>query len=159
MTDASMKQTRFMISQMRTKNIWRELELISILFMIIFVSSLLPSLLLRYVYTDPQMMETPPVFELIPVFSFVLGVAVFVFVIVSNLMREMKAQQLEKMLEGGTLPSPSASTKSSNNSSSDLQAAMKSLSTKSAPKKKTKVVAAQKASTTKTKKASKRKSK
>lgn len=162
MTEASVKHTRFVINQLRTKNVWKELELISVLVMIIFVSSLLPTLLLRYVYTDPTMMETPAIFEVIPVFSFVLGAAMFIYVVVSNLMREMRAMKLEKALEMDSMPmsmSSSAMDSRTSNDSDDLQAAMKSLSSKSDTKRRTKVVAAQRVSTRSTKRSAKRKNK
>lgn len=159
MTDNSLQMS--MINQLRMKNIWKELQLINVLVMVIFVSSLLPSLLLRYVYTDPQMLETPVIFELIPVFSFVIGSIMFIYVVVTNFMREKQARMIESGMELPVAAKVAAPANHAESSTSELQAAMKSLSSKTDTKRRTKVVAAQRVSprATKTSRSTKRKQK
>lgn len=123
MTDSTVQ---FQIQQLRLKNIWKELEFIAVIVMVIFVNGLLPQLLLQYVYAEAELFETPQALILIPVISFVIGVLMFIYVGVGNLRREMQARQLEMSMvpqNGATLLAPS-------NTSTQFQAAMKSLETK-----------------------------
>lgn len=117
--------TQFQVEQLRLKNIWKEMEFIAVTLMIIFVNALLPQLLLQYVYANAELFETPQALQIIPVVSFVVGVLMFVYVGVGNLRREAQARRLELSMTTDNNGPRVASA-----STSQLQAAMKSLETK-----------------------------
>lgn len=109
---------QFQIEQLRTKNLQKTMEALFILVAALFVSALLPSLMVRYVYAGQQLMEEPRALQFIPVAAFIIGVGYSIYVIVTNLMREMKASRLEmEMLRTDGRPVTKSST-------SDLQVAL-----------------------------------
>jgi hypothetical protein len=97
MTQSSVE---FQINQLRAKNLQRTLESLSVFILAIFVSALLPSLLVRYVYAGQQLFEEPELLQYIPLVSFVIGIAYFIYALVSNIMREMKIDRLERQMMG-----------------------------------------------------------
>ncbi len=92
----------FQISQLRAKNMQRTLESLLVLILAIFVSALLPSLLVRYVYAGQQLFEEPQALQYIPLVSFVIGIGYFIYTVVTNMMREMKATRLERQMTSST---------------------------------------------------------
>lgn len=130
MTEANTQQLQFQIQQLRLKNIWKELEFISVLVaLIILVNGLLPQLLVQYVYAGQQLLEAPPVFELLPAVVFAIGTLMFVYVGIGNLRREMQARKLEQLLNG---TAKNATTSPISASVNQLQAAMKSVESRTA---------------------------
>jgi len=115
--------TQFQVQQLRLKNVWKELEFISVIVMIIFVNGLLPQLLLQYVYANAELFETPQALQVIPVVSFVIGTLTFLYVGIGNLLRETQARRLEASMISPVTPTVMASSANT----SQLQAAMKSL--------------------------------
>jgi len=90
--------TEFRIEQLRTRSVQKTLESLLVLVAALFVSALLPSLLVRYLYADQQLFEQPPALEIIPVIAFVIGISYFIYAAIGNILREMEAQRLEKTL-------------------------------------------------------------
>lgn len=86
----------FQIEQLRGKNTLKTLESIAVFMLALVVALFLPSLLARYVYAGQQLFEQPKSIEYIPVVSFVISVAFFIFTMIGNLIREMKARRLEQ---------------------------------------------------------------
>jgi uncharacterized membrane protein len=118
MTDTNLQ---FQIAQLRQKNQTKALESIAVFLLALFVTAILPSLLIQYVYAGQQLFEQPMVLELIPVISFAIAVAYFIYAAVANWRRESKAARLEREMLG---------TSTNTASVSELKAAMASAETK-----------------------------
>ncbi len=78
----------FRITQLRAKSAHKTFESIAVFVAMFFVLALLPQLLIRYVYAG-QMTEEPKLFEVLPVAGFVVGAGYYLWVVVSNMKREM----------------------------------------------------------------------
>lgn len=89
------------IQRLRTKNIAKTLEGLLVLFGLIFINLLLPSVLVAYVLKPEQLLSQPKALELLPVITFALGAAHLLHVLISNVMREGKARALESELSLG----------------------------------------------------------
>src|SRR5262249_3980214 len=90
--------TQFKVEQLRQVNVQRVLESMAVILFAIFVAALLPSLLICYVYASQQLLEQTKVLDYIPLAAFVAGAAYFIFMVIGNTMRELRARQLEKEL-------------------------------------------------------------
>jgi len=64
----------------------------------LFVTALLPSLLIKYLYANAQLFEQPKLLEYIPVATFAISAAYIVFVIFGNITRGAKIRQAEAEL-------------------------------------------------------------
>ena len=91
--------TQFKIQQLRTKSLLKTLESIAVFMFSLFLTLFLPNILVRYVYAGQQLFEQPAILEYLPMITFAIGVAYFLYAMVTNLMREMAAQKLEKEVE------------------------------------------------------------
>jgi hypothetical protein len=110
--------TQFQIEQLRAKNMYKTMEALFILVAALFVSALLPSLMVRYVYANQQLFEEPLALQIVPLVAFVIGIGEAIFVLVTNFRREMKANRMEaELVRGETTPAARTSTK-------DLQVAL-----------------------------------
>lgn len=89
----------FKVSQLRAKNQNAMLTTIAVLIAALFVTALLPSLLVQYVYAGQQLFKQPLLLEYIPVVSFVLGVGSFLVAVVGNLLRAKRIKFLESQIE------------------------------------------------------------
>lgn len=101
---------QFQVAQLRQKNQTKALESVAVFLLALFVTAILPSLLIQYVYAGQQLFEQPPLLELIPVVSFVIAVGFFIYAAVTNMMREVKAARLEKELLGSVSSTGTRST-------------------------------------------------
>ncbi|MDQ5951787.1 MAG: hypothetical protein QG639_1068 [Patescibacteria group bacterium] len=90
--------TQFQIQQLRALNQQRLLEAIVVLFTAIFVTALLPSLLLEYLYADQVLTEAPPLLKYLPVVVFSIGILYDVYVFATNMSRSNKIKQLENSM-------------------------------------------------------------
>lgn len=90
-----MSHLRHQAHQLRTQSLIKTVEAILVLFAAIFVTAILPSLLIQYVYAGQALFEQPAVLQYIPVVSFVIGIGYFLYAMVGNLLREGKAKRLE----------------------------------------------------------------
>lgn len=108
----------FQVQYLRQQSTQRMIEALTLFVGALFITALLPSLLVRYVYAGQPLLEQPPLLDVIPVVSFIIAVFYFIFAVAGNIMREMKIRGLEAQLmsEARTMPA-SASV-------DDLQAAM-----------------------------------
>lgn len=97
--------TEFKIQQLRTKNLTAAVETIAVTMGAVVANMLIPQLLLQYVYTDPSAfgLEAPAVFTYMPLVTYGIALAYFVYAMVGNIMRCKKANVLEQelMLTGG----------------------------------------------------------
>ncbi|MDA1079307.1 MAG: hypothetical protein O2840_01295 [bacterium] len=64
----------------------------------LFVTALLPSLLIKYFYANAQLFEQPKLLEYIPVATFAISAVYIVFVIFGNIVRGSKIRQAEAEL-------------------------------------------------------------
>lgn len=88
------------IQQLRMKNLTKVLESILAYLAALFITALLPSLLVRYLYSQDQLMtESPKLLEYIPVLTFAVAVLYMVGVMIGNFRRERLARSLEAQLE------------------------------------------------------------
>lgn len=91
---------KFQIQQLRAKNLAKTLETIAAYLAALFITALLPSLLVRYLYSSDQLMaEQPVLLEYIPVITFVFAVGYMIYAIIGNFRRERLAKRLETELE------------------------------------------------------------
>jgi hypothetical protein len=89
----------FKVSQLRAKNQNAMLTAVAVLIAALFVTALLPSLLIQYVYAGQQLFKQPVLLEYIPVISFVLGLGSFLVAAVGNTLRSKRIKFLENQLE------------------------------------------------------------
>lgn len=91
---------KFQVQQLRMKNLTKVLETICAYLGALFVTALLPSLLVRYLYSSDQLMtEQPVLLEYIPVVAFVLAVGYMIYAMIGNFRRERLAKRLEAQIE------------------------------------------------------------
>ena len=88
--------TQYKIQQLSMTNQQKVLEGILALLSAIFVTALLPSLLLQYLYADQMLTEAPPLLQYLPVVTFGAGVLYLLYVIVGNMMRSKEIMRLER---------------------------------------------------------------
>lgn len=86
----------FKVEQLRMRNVIDSIQAVGVFLLALFVTAFGPSLLLRFVYANQELMEQPMLLEWLPVVCFVAGVGYFVYVMVMNMMREMQARKMEK---------------------------------------------------------------
>jgi hypothetical protein len=89
---------QFEIDQLQKEKLDANVGSIAVFVMALFVTALLPSLLIRYVYASQQLLEAPKVLEYIPLAAFVLGVVHFMSVSAANAIRSKKIMQLKEEL-------------------------------------------------------------
>ncbi|NCN06404.1 MAG: hypothetical protein GW946_00995 [Candidatus Pacebacteria bacterium] len=89
---------QFKIENLRATTIQRTLEGLFTVVASLFVTALLPSLLIKYFYANAQLFEQPKLLEYIPVATFAISGAYIVFVIVGNFSRGAKIRQAESEL-------------------------------------------------------------
>jgi Na+(H+)/acetate symporter ActP len=90
-----MSSTQFKISQLQHENNTRLLESLVVFIAAFFGIALLPQLLVRYVYANQPLLETPAALEIIPVALFAIAMAYFVYSIVSNYIRYNRIKLME----------------------------------------------------------------
>jgi len=89
---------QFKIQNLRSTTMQRTTEGLFVVVASLFVTALLPSLLIKYFYANAQLFEQPKLLEYIPVATFVISVAYIVFVIFGNMTRGAKIRQAETEL-------------------------------------------------------------
>ncbi len=94
-----MNTLQFRISQLRVRNQQVVIEGIMVLIAALFVSALLPSLLVRYVYATQNLTAEPALLGAIPTAAFAIGMLYFLYAMVMVLVRERRAKVLERELE------------------------------------------------------------
>lgn len=83
--------------QARSNAQW--LELISLLFFIIFVNLFLPSVLVQYYYQPQDLLAQPALLEMLPVVGFALGTAYALVALISSIARTGRIRSLEAELK------------------------------------------------------------
>ena len=89
----------FKVSQLRAKNQNAMLTAVATLLAALFVTALLPSLLIQYVYAGQQLFKQPVLLEYIPVVSFVIGLGSFLVAAVGNAFRCKRIKFLKNQIE------------------------------------------------------------
>lgn len=90
---------QFQISKLQHAKLNTTVEAIAIVVLALFISAILPSLLVRYVYATQQLTEQPLLLEYVPVIAFVVGSGYGIYAFAINLFRTRKIAQLSKQLE------------------------------------------------------------
>lgn len=90
--------TQFQIQSLRSVNQQRVLEAIMVFITALFVSALLPSLMLQYLYADQMLTEAPFVLEHMSGATFTVAMLYLVYVLVGLFTRGKKISQLEREL-------------------------------------------------------------
>jgi hypothetical protein len=88
----------FKIMQLRAKNQNVMLTAVTVLIAALFITALLPSLLIQYVYAGQQLFKQPVVLEYIPMISFAIGVGYFLVAIIGNIFRAKRIKYLENQV-------------------------------------------------------------
>ncbi|MCB9812821.1 MAG: hypothetical protein H6772_00300 [Pseudomonadales bacterium] len=88
-------KNQFAVQQLRTKNLNKGVETISIFVAAVVANMLVPQLLIRYVYDPTLLTEAPPIFEYLPLVTYSIALAFFLYAMIGNLLREMKAKKME----------------------------------------------------------------
>lgn len=93
-------QLQFQITDLRQQNLQTLLESVSVFIASLIAASLLPSLLMQYVYKDQSafMTEAPFWVQNGPLIIFGVGLLYFVYAVVVVLMRSKKINQLKQQL-------------------------------------------------------------
>ena len=89
----------FKVSQLRAKNQNAMLTAVATLLAALFVTALLPSLLIQYVYAGQQLFKQPVLLEYIPVVSFIVGFGSFLVAAVGNALRCKRIKFLKNQIE------------------------------------------------------------
>lgn len=92
------QQLQFNIQDLRTNSIQQSIESIFVVMSSLFVTALLPSLMVRYFYQNSQLLEQPKALEYIPVAAFVISAISIVATVVGNAMRYNKIRQAQASL-------------------------------------------------------------
>jgi hypothetical protein len=90
---------QFQIAKLQRAKLNTTVEVIATIALALFVSSILPILLVRYIYANQQLFEQPALLEYIPIVAFVIGAGYGLFAIIVNIIRSKKIAQLSKELE------------------------------------------------------------
>lgn len=95
-----MHHLKFQIKDLRQQNIQEAIQSIALILASLVVASLLPTLLVTYVYTDQAalMTETPFWVQNGPLVVFGIGIAYFLYAVVTNVMRGRRIMQLKQQL-------------------------------------------------------------
>lgn len=96
---------KFKIKGLRQDRLSTTADTIAVILVSLFVSALLPSLLVRYVYANQQLFEQPKALEIIPVVAFIISIGFAVYALVTNVLRSIKIAALTKELETAELMS------------------------------------------------------
>lgn len=91
-----MSFNQYRVQQLRMTNQQKVLEGILALLTAIFITALLPSLLLQYLYADQMLTEAPPLLNYLPVVTFGAGVLYLLYVIIGNVTRSQEISRLER---------------------------------------------------------------
>ncbi len=94
---------QFELSQLRQKNMVVMIESIATFIACLFATAFLPQLLFKYFYATQQLTEEPAIFSYIQVGSFLVGALYFLYAVVGNFQRSMKARKLEKEIQSGVM--------------------------------------------------------
>jgi len=95
-----MKQSslQFQISNLQHARLNTTVETLAVTVVSLFVSAILPSLLVRYVYANQQLFEQPKTLEYIPVVAFAVVVGYAIYALVTGFNRSRKIAELQKEL-------------------------------------------------------------
>lgn len=88
----------FKVSQLRSKNQIAMTTAVAVMVAALFITALLPSLMVRYYYAGQQLLQEPVLLQYIPLVSFIIGVGYFLFALVTNLLRAKRANYLENQI-------------------------------------------------------------
>jgi len=95
--------TAVKIQNLRAKNSQTLLEAITITIVALVINSMLPLILVKYVYANKQLLSAPPIFDYIAVTSFVVTVLYFLYAFIANFKREREIAHLMEELEADEL--------------------------------------------------------
>lgn len=94
-----MTSTQFQIQALRQKSLYQMMVSLVMFVAALFMTAILPSLLLRYVYAGQQLLAEPKALEMIPLISFAAAAVYFIYVIIACARREMEIARLMREVE------------------------------------------------------------
>lgn len=94
-----MNQTNCQIKSLYQKNSQAVLESILVLLMLFFVVLILPQILYRFVYTNPNMTQEPMAMQFLPVVALAIGLLQVMLTLIGNFNRSKQISQFEKQVE------------------------------------------------------------
>lgn len=123
------------VNLLRSKNQNVMLTALTVLVAALFVSALLPSLLVRYLYAGQQLMAQPPLLEYVPVVSFAIGIGYFLIAAIGN---SLRCKRIKYLLKEMNFDDCCCCGSSDKKMLDELKGLSESLVKKSAPKKESK---------------------
>jgi hypothetical protein len=90
----SQDQNKFQIEQLRQTSLTQSVQAIMMMVGALFITILLPSLLMRYVYGETALYTQPKTLEYIPVGSFLVGAFYLVKTFIGNMRRGAQIKKL-----------------------------------------------------------------
>ena len=94
-----MNELQLKIQDLRAKSAQVLLEAITVTIVTLVINSMLPLLLIKYVYANKQLLTAPPIFNYINVLSFLITVSYFIYAFVSNFGREKQIKTMMAELD------------------------------------------------------------
>ncbi len=89
---------QFKIDQLRKEKMILGIESIAVFIFSLFISIFLPQLLYTYFYADQQLLAEPKLLTYIPVISFVIGIAYFLYMVFMNTSKATQVKRMEAEL-------------------------------------------------------------
>lgn len=89
---------QFQITKLQQAKLNTTVETIAVIVLALFISAILPSLLVRYFYANQQLFEQPKLLEYIPIVAFAIGTGYAVYALVINFLRSRTITQLSQEL-------------------------------------------------------------
>ena len=81
-------------TNLRMSNIYMMLVSLTLFVAALFVTAILPSLLLRYVYAGQQLLAEPKALEYIPLVSFAIATLYFIYALIATTLSEIKIRRI-----------------------------------------------------------------
>lgn len=86
---------KFAVQQLRTQNLVKGMESLSVFIAAVIANMLIPQLLIKYVYDPTTLTVAPPIFEYLPLVTYGLALLYFIYAMVGNFTRERSAKNMQ----------------------------------------------------------------
>lgn len=97
-------QKHFQIQKLESEKLTNLVESIAVFVFALFMALFLPNLLYTYLYADQALLEEPMLMSMVPVVSFGLGVAYFIYVMLINWRKSLQIKKLVNEMDEMTCP-------------------------------------------------------
>lgn len=89
----------FQIQKLESEKLTNLVESITVFVFCLFLALFLPNLLYTYLYADQALLQEPMLMTMVPVVSFGLGVAYFIYVMLMNWRKTLKIKKLVREMD------------------------------------------------------------